>query len=43
MREGVKRNMLNGLVIVDNLLLVKFMMKMMMVPFGVTQHFQAQH
>ena len=35
--------MSNDLVIVDNLLLIKFMMKMIMVPLGTTPHFQAQH
>ena len=43
MRESVKRSMPNGLVIVDNLLLIKFMMKMIMVPLGAIQHFQALH
>ena len=39
----MKRNMPNGLVIVDNLLLIKSMMKMMIVPLGTTPHSQAQH
>ena len=33
----------NDLVIVDNLLLIKSMMKMMIVPLGTTPHSQAQH
>ena len=33
----MKRNMPNGLVIVDNLLLIKSMMKMMIVPLGISK------
>ena len=43
MGESVKRNMPNDLVIVDNLLLIKSMMKMMIVHLGTTPHSQAQH